>query len=91
MSIRQFPSVLNPPWIDATVVVASIVLVGVGFALLGVCGGGDSLVLFGIAVALLYVPLSRAGAWATLIPICIMTITLVAAGWYVANGAGCRW
>jgi len=80
----------NPPFVDAIVVAASITLVGVGFVLFGVCGGGDSLVLFGVAVALLYIPLSRSGAWATLIPISILSLTLVAAGWYVAIGAGCH-
>jgi len=47
------------------------------------------MILFGVAVALLYIPLSRSGAWATLIPICIIAITLAAGGWYVASSAGC--
>jgi hypothetical protein len=81
--------VSNVRFIDAIVVIASITLVGVGFALLGLCGGGDSLVLFGVAVALLYITLSRSGAWATLIPISILAFILILAGYYVANGAGC--
>jgi hypothetical protein len=75
---------------DGIVVVASITLVVVGFGLLGVCAGGGSLVLFGVAVAVLYIPLSRVGAWATLIPISILAFILIAGGYLVANGAGCQ-
>jgi hypothetical protein len=80
----------NPRFSDAIVVIAIIALVGAGFAFLGVCGGGDSLVLFAGAVAFLGVALGRSGAWAVIIPISILALTLVAGGWFLANGAGCR-
>jgi hypothetical protein len=74
---------------DALVVVAIIVLMGGGLATLTLCGGGASLVLFGAAVVLLGVALGRSGGWALIIPISIAALTLVAAGWFVAGGAGC--
>jgi hypothetical protein len=75
---------------DAIVVASIIALVGVGFATLGFCGGGDSLVLFAGAVVLLGIALVRSGAWAVIIPISLVALTLVAGGWFLANGAGCR-
>ena len=80
----------HPHLVDALVILAALVLVGVAFALYNVCNGGGSLVLVGGAVALLYVTLARSGAWATLIPICIIAALLVGAGWYVASTAGCH-
>jgi hypothetical protein len=74
---------------DAIVVIAIIALVGSGFALLGVCGGGDSLFLFAGAVVFLGIALGRSGAWAVAIPISILALTLVAGGWFLASGAGC--
>jgi hypothetical protein len=81
----------NPRLGDAILVTAVIVLVAAGFALLGVCGGGDSLALFAAAVVFLGIALGRSGAWAVVIPISIAGATLVAGAWFLANGAGCRW
>lgn len=46
--------------------------------------------MFAVGVALLGVVLYRTGAWATVIPIAIVTLTLLVGGWYGALVAGCR-
>jgi len=55
------------------------------------CNGGNSLILFGAAVALLGAVLYRVGAWATVIPFALVTLTLVGGGWYGLSVAGCAW
>ena len=44
---------------------------------------------FGGAIAFLGALLYRTGAWATIIPFAIITLTLVGGGWYGAMVAGC--
>ena len=89
MPPTRFPFVAGPHAIDAVFVIGIFVAVGLAFALFGFCGGGASLALFGVAVALLGYTLGRSNAWATIIPICIVTLTLVGAGVYAASLAGC--
>lgn len=79
----------NPRVADAVLVVATIALVAAGFAFLGTCGGGDSLVLFAGAAVFLGLALGRSGAWAVIIPVAIVAFILVVGGWFLANGAGC--
>jgi len=74
----------------AIFIIAAIGCLGAGLALAGYCDGGDSLVLFGGATALVGALLFRSGAWATVIPVAIVTLTLVAGGWYGATVAGCH-
>lgn len=78
-------------YINAALVVGCFALVGAGLAYAPVCNGGDSLILFGGGVACLGALLYRTGAWATVIPFAIITLTLVAGGWYGATVAGCHW
>jgi hypothetical protein len=85
-----FPYVANSHLIDAIVVAGIFAAIGVGFALFNVCGGGFTLALFGGAIALLGYALGRSNAWATIIPVCIVTLTLVGAGVYAASVAGCH-
>ncbi len=77
------------PRVDAILILVILIAVGGAFALFPFCGGGASLGLFGAAVAVLGYTLGRSGAWATIIPVGIVTLTLVLAGWYVASSAGC--
>lgn len=79
----------GPRPLDVVLAVAAFAAIGVGFALFNLCGGGDSLVCFGVGVALLGAALFRSGAWATIVPISIAAFTLIAAGWYGATVAGC--
>jgi len=83
-------SITRPQLITGFLILGTFVLLGVGFSLFNVCDGGWSLVLFGIAVAFLGAALFRSGAWATIVPIAIATLTLVGAGWYGASVAGCH-
>jgi len=82
-------SITRSQVLTGVLVVGAFVLIGAGFAAFNLCGGGDSLVFFGVAVAFLGAALFRTGAWATVIPIAIATLTLVGAGWYGATVAGC--
>ncbi len=75
--------------IDALLVVGILVAIGLAFALFDFCDGGASLVLFGAAAVLLGLTLFRSNAWATIVPICLVTLILVLAGWYAASLAGC--
>jgi Ca2+/Na+ antiporter len=75
--------------LDALLIVVILVSLASGFALFNYCGGGASLALFGVAAGLLGYTLFRSDAWATIIPSCIVTLTLVVAGWYAASVAGC--
>jgi hypothetical protein len=75
--------------VTGLLILATFVLLGVGFALFNSCDGGNSLIVFGVAVACLGAALFRTGAWATIVPIAIATLTLVGAGWYGATVGGC--
>ena len=66
-----------------------LVFLGAGLAFSGSCDGGFALILFGVAVAFLGLVLFRSGAWATIIPIALVTLTLVAGGLYGGSVAGC--
>jgi len=81
--------VRRPPLFSTVLVVGCFTLVGAGLAFAATCGGGYSLIFFGGAVALLGLLLYRTGAWATIIPFAIITLALVAGGWYGASVAGC--
>jgi hypothetical protein len=89
MSMRRFPFVPGSHFIDAIEVTACLAFVVAGFVFYGACNGGDSLILFGVAVAFLGALLYRTGAWATIIPFALITLTLIAGGWYGASVAGC--
>ncbi|HKN07510.1 MAG TPA: hypothetical protein VJ021_07935 [Thermoplasmata archaeon] len=80
----------GPRLLDAFLIIASIGCLGAGLAIAGICDGAGSLFLFAGAVALLGAVLFRTGAWATVIPIAILSLTLVAGGWYGATVAGCH-
>jgi hypothetical protein len=81
----------RPDYVDGLLILGSLAFLGAGLAVANVCGGGDALILFGGAVALLGVMLFRLGAWATAVPMGIATVLLVAGGWYGASVAGCHW
>ena len=81
--------VSGPDRFDLVALAGCLAFLGAGLALAASCDGGESLVLFGVAVALVGVVLYRTGAWATVIPIAIVALTLVAGGWYGASVAGC--
>jgi hypothetical protein len=89
MPTRQSPSVVGSYSIGAIMVAICVALVVVGFVFYSVCNGGDSLILFGVAVAVLGALLYRTGAWATVIPFAIIAVTLIGGGWYGASVAGC--
>lgn len=79
----------RPPLLGTALVVGCFALVGAGLAFAATCDGGYSLIFFGGAVAVLGLILYRTGAWATIIPFAIITLALVAGGWYGASVAGC--
>lgn len=81
----------GPDYIDGLLILAALAFLGAGLALANLCDGGDSLVLFGGAVAMIGVMLFRSGAWATAVPMALATLALVAGGWYGATVAGCHW
>jgi hypothetical protein len=81
--------VRRPPLLSTALVVGCFALVGAGLAFAATCDGGYSLIFFGGAVAVLGLILYRTGAWATIIPFAIITLALVAGGWYGASAAGC--
>ena len=89
MSRSPSPSVRRPPFLSVVLVVACFAFVGAGLAFAATCNGGFSLIFFGVAVALLGAIIFRTGAWATVIPFAIITLALVAGGWYGASVAGC--
>jgi hypothetical protein len=89
--LRQSHFVSGLRYVNAIVILACFACLGAGLAVSGLCDGGDSLILFGAAIALVGVLLFRLGAWATVIPIAIATLTLVAGGLYGASVAGCHW
>jgi hypothetical protein len=76
--------------VDVVLIAAIIAFVAAGVVFYGTCDGGDSLILFGVAVAFLAALLFRMGAWATVLPFAIVTLTLIAGGWYGASMAGCQ-
>lgn len=69
--------------------VGAVALVVAGFALVGVCGGGIALVLFGLATGLVGVVIALQGGYAVLLPVGIMVLILVVAGVYIASVSGC--
>lgn len=75
--------------LDLVGLVGCLGFLGGGLAYSPVCDGGIALILFGIAVAFLGLVLFREGAWATVIPIAIVTLTLVGGGVYGASVGGC--
>ena len=83
-------SMAAPTYLDGLLILGSIGCLVAGLAVAESCDGGGTLVLFGAAVALIGVLLFRSGAWATVIPMAILTLTLVAGGWYGATVAGCH-
>jgi hypothetical protein len=89
MSMKGVPSVPRSHWIDAIEGIACIAFLAAGFAVYGICNGGDSLILFGVATAFLGALLFRTGAWATIIPFAIISFILIVGGWYGATVASC--
>jgi len=81
ISTRPSLLVSGPRFLDAIFIIAAIGCLGAGLALAGFCDGGDSLILFGGAVALVGALLFRSGAWDTVIARAIVTLTVVAGGW----------
>jgi hypothetical protein len=79
----------RPNYVDGLLIVGSIGFLVAGLGIAEYCDGGGTLILFGVAVALIGALLFRSGAWATVIPMAILTLTLVAGGWYGATVAGC--
>jgi hypothetical protein len=82
--------VSSPRFVNALLIVASFACLGAGFSVANLCNGGYALVLFGAAIAPIGVLLFRTGAWATAIPMAILTLTLVAGGLYGASVGGCH-
>ena len=89
MPPRTSPPVRRPPYLTLVLVIGCFALVGAGLAFAATCDGGFSLIFFGGAIAFLGALLYRTGAWATIIPFAIITLTLVGGGWYGAMVAGC--
>ncbi len=83
------PSVVRSRVVAILLVIACLAFIAAGFVVYGVCNGGASLMLFGVATALLGAVLFRTGAWATVIPFAILSFILIAGGWYGATIAGC--
>jgi len=75
--------------LDIVGVLGCLSFLGAGLAFSPLCDGGISLLMFGVAVAFLGLVLFREGAWATVIPIAIITLTLVAGGAYGGSVSGC--
>lgn len=91
--MQHGPPVVRPhrKLINAVLVAACIAFLAAGSVLYQNCNGGNSLILFGVAVAILGAILFRLGAWATAIPFAIVTLTLVGGGYYGLTIAGCAW
>ena len=87
--IPRPPSVSSSHLVVAILVIACFASVSAGFVFYASCNGGNSLILFGVATALLGALLYRMGAWATVIPFAIITLCLIGGGWYGATVAGC--
>lgn len=68
---------------------AAVALVVAGILVIGVCGGGVSLLVFAGAVAAMGAVVARMGGLAILLPASLIVLTLVAAGLLFASGAGC--
>ena len=79
----------RPKHLTAILAIVCFAFVGAGLAFAATCDGGISLILFGAGVAVLGLLLYRTGAWATIIPFAIITLALVAGGWYGGSVAGC--
>lgn len=89
MSRRQFLSVVAHRYVSAVLVIGCLAFVGAGVAFSATCDGGYSLILFGVGVAFLGALIYRTGAWATIIPFALITLTLVGGGYYGLTVAGC--
>jgi hypothetical protein len=87
--IPRPPPGSRSPIVAAILVIACFAFVAAGFVVYAACNGGDSLILFGVATALLGALLYRMGAWATVIPFAIISVCLIGGGWYGATVAGC--
>lgn len=61
----------------------------VGGVFFGVCGGGISLILFGVAAALVGVIVAALGGYAVAVPMAIVVLILTLAGAYFAAYSGC--
>lgn len=70
-------------------VLAALACVVAGGALFNVCGGGITLLLFGIAAALVGVVVAALGGYAVAVPMAIVVLILVLAGAYFLAGSGC--
>jgi len=81
----------RPQLVSVLLAVACFAFTGAGVAFANVCDGGYSLMFFGVAVASLGAMLYRTGAWATIIPFAIITLTLLGGGYYGLTVAGCHW
>ena len=77
-------------WVGVVLVVACFAFLGAGIAVSDVCDGGYSLMCFGGAIASLGFLVYRTGAWATVIPFALITLTLVGGGYYGLTVAGCH-
>lgn len=67
----------------------AVVCFAVGAVLFGVCGGGVSLILFGVASAFMGVVVVLLGGYAVSVPMAIVVLLLVAVGAYIAGSSGC--
>lgn len=75
--------------IDFLLSVCSVVLLVLGFVLLGVCGGGISFVLFGLAVGVMGGVVAHMGGLVILTASLLIVVTLVWAGLLFASQSGC--
>lgn len=76
-------------FLSALGILGCIGFLGLGLVVSASCDGGYALISFGVAVAFLGLVLLRSGAWATIIPIALVTLTLVVGGLYGGSVAGC--
>ena len=77
------------PIVGVGLVIVAVVLIAVGYTLSASCGGGYSLVLFGIAAALIGGTVALFGG-VLVVPFAVVAaLALIGAGLYLANMAGC--
>lgn len=74
---------------EVALIIGCVAFLAAGCVFFQNCDGGNSLILFGVAVAMLGALLYRLGAWATVIPFALVALVLVGGGWYGLSVAGC--
>ena len=68
---------------------SAMVFFAIGAVLFGLCGGGVSLILFGVASAFMGVVVVMLGGYAVSVPMAIVVLLLIAVGVYIAGASGC--